>query len=111
MSALDAQLLASKSSQAGARGVDDFARVGSRGAEPKNMCRDMLRACLKGTDMPDLYWAKVPCCNPKTGIKREDVWMPFLLPHELLHLLVQKAGESWGDLCSVPSGLEALRAE
>eukprot|EP00959_Pyramimonas_sp_CCMP1952_P092856 1943034-Pyramimonas_sp.AAC.1 len=93
MSALDAQLLASKSSQAGARGIDDFSRVGSRGAGPKNMRRDMLRACLKRTDMPDFYWARAPCCHPRTGIRREDVWMPCLLPHELLHLLVQRG---WG---------------
>lgn len=32
---------------------------------------------------PSIYWAKIPMKNPATN-QKEDIWHPFLLPHEWL---------------------------
>eukprot|EP00969_Alexandrium_andersonii_P208008 9187813-Alexandrium_andersonii.AAC.1 len=48
-----------------------------------------MRALLKNSKMPSLYYAKVPVKDKRTDTTTE-VDYPFLLPHELLHHMVGK---------------------
>ena len=84
-SALDATTMAHKASKAGAVGVEKTASIFAR--SPKNLARDLLHACLTkrgGRKWPEFYWAKIPVCNPKTGVKKELAWIPFLLMQDML---------------------------
>ena len=77
----------------GAKSAAKFARSGAWGSNPKNLARDMMEAVLKDVGMPELFWHKIPTWNHATR-QQELTWHPFLLPHELLHHIVQK-DSSW----------------
>ena len=84
MSGFGVQQLSSKAQRAGAGGASAFAKAGRKGHWRGNVARDIMRGLLKGTTMPPPYWAQVPTRNPKTGENNVLVWLPFLLPHEVL---------------------------
>ena len=52
--------------------------------------RSLSRALLKGCSAPEPYWAEVPVHDPSTGRNDKMASIPFILPHELLHNLLQK---------------------
>eukprot|EP00969_Alexandrium_andersonii_P156718 6928447-Alexandrium_andersonii.AAC.1 len=85
--------MASLSAGAGAAGAGDLAAAGSHGRLPKNMSRDMMRALLKDCTWPDVYWAKIPVANANQ--EKEYAWLPVLLPHEVLAMLVDKVGVAY----------------
>ena len=79
--------IADLSQNAGARGVQKLAKVGASGKHPQNMARDLLRMALVNCTLPPLYWALIPCWNDTTSTC-DDIWLPFLLPHELICALI-----------------------
>ena len=103
-SGLEVQSLCQSAQASGAQGVDDMAKTGAGGKHPKNISRDMLRQLLRGTACPEVYWAQVPCQNPATGEKKELVWMPFLLPFEILVQFVQSGEARMEDFVAFEEG-------
>ena len=88
ISALDSHRLASSSTAAGARGVEDFARAGASGKCPQNLHRDVMRAVMKECDWPDFYYADIPVKDQNNNVS--IVSLPFLLPHEVLWQLSER---------------------
>ena len=101
-SGLETQALTAAATKSGAVGVQDFASTGKAGKLAKNIHRDLMRKMLKGNKMPDLYWAQIPCSDPKTGEKKTMAWLPFLLVHEFLVLLAKTT--SMDELVCFPEG-------
>jgi len=74
--------------------TEDMARAGvppellpvTLGGSEKCHARRWRRACLKGRQWPDLYWAKV--WIKVKGREVED-WVAMLLPHELLEMIMR----------------------
>ena len=110
-SGLETQALTAAATKSGAVGVQDFASTGNAGKLAKNIHRDLMRKLLKGNKMPDLYWAQIPCSDPKTGEKKTMAWLPFLLVHEFLVLLAKTT--SMDELVCFPegSGLQEFQDE
>ena len=82
LSAAEAQQLLQKSKRAGAQGPSLKAKPGSKAG---NAMRLMMNHCMKANTWPDFYFAEVRVRDLKTqGVKK--VWLPFLLPHEWLHV-------------------------
>ena len=77
----------------GAASAAKFARSGAWGQNPKNLARDMMRRVLRDVTMPDLFWYQIPTWNHEAR-QQELTWHPFLLPHEMIHHIVQK-DSSW----------------
>jgi hypothetical protein len=112
LSAKQINMIARTSTRAGADGVQDLARAGAGGKHLKNLARDTMRVLLKDSkDMPAEYTVKVPLVNLKTKqIEQSDV--SFLLPHEMMHWLIeQRHGSTEGLLADSknPHLLEPLR--
>ena len=89
LSAKDVSRIA-RSAKAGGNfedGVTSMAKAGNWGKAPKNLARDLLRAALRGVDMPPLFWWKIPTWDKEA---HAQVWAdyPFLLPHEMLSRVV-----------------------
>ena len=60
-----------------------------RGADvSNNMHRDLLRKLMKGSQWPKLYASKIRTFDAKSQEEKE-VWLPFLLPSEVLSCLVK----------------------
>ena len=83
LSAFETHLLASSAQHAGAAGVEDLSKAGAKGIHPKNLARDIMRSLLKDVSLPEVYWAEIPVLDPDTDAENQ-VWFPFLLPHEVL---------------------------
>ena len=67
---------------AGTQGVDDLAKIGSRG----NQHRNLLRKLLKRSKWPSVYFAQVPVWD-KNKAEETVAWVPLLLPHEIVGAL------------------------
>ena len=67
--------------------LSQFANLGGCGTSPQHMLRDFERKLGRWTNMPDLYKAFVPMWDPKTN-RATTGPLHFLLPHELLPMLV-----------------------
>jgi len=80
LSARDIARLARGGKHSEAKGVDSLAAAGASGRHPQNMARDIMRALLKKTKMPECTWFEVPCWDPATKDKTK-YFLPFLLPH------------------------------
>ena len=104
-SAKDTQVMSSKATSAGAKGVEDFAAAGKGGKHPKNFQRDLKRTMLKGSKAPTLYWAEVPGW---VGNKKVLICLPFLLVHEVLAMLVA-CGNNLRDMAQLPSQVPGLK--
>ena len=72
----------------------DFSSLGASGAHGHNVLRDFQRAVNKRTHMPELYQATVPLWDKHTT-KSVSGYLYFLLPHELLPLLVKDSLHAW----------------
>jgi hypothetical protein len=68
-------------------GVEGFRQLADAGGKRKkhkqNMARALRTALSKGSHWPQLYYAQVRVWNKRTQ-QETSVWLPFLLPHELL---------------------------
>lgn len=84
LSAVDVAKISRGGQTSGATDVNRFAAAGGGGKHPKNMARDLMRALLAKTKMPATTWFEVPCWDP-AGVKKENVNLPFLLPHIVAH--------------------------
>jgi len=62
---------------------DDLLSAGASGKHKNNVARDMLRKLKKKTAWPPMYWAKIRLFDLKMQVVRK-MWMPFILPHELV---------------------------
>lgn len=80
LSARDVARIARGGQTSGAAGVGTFAKAGGGGKHPQNMARDMMRALLKKTTMPETTWFDVRCWCTDTKAQIV-VKLPFLLPH------------------------------
>ena len=72
----------------------DFSSLGANGVHGHNVLRDFQRAMKKWTHMPELYQATVPMWD-KAANKPVSGNLWFLLPHELLPLLVKDNLHAW----------------
>lgn len=91
LSALDVSSISKASYAEGNPLIKAIAKLGNWGKAPKNLARDVMRELLKGIEMPPLFYWKIPLWNPEK-LCAEDVDLPFLLPHEMIHHLVNKYG-------------------
>ena len=82
--------LAEDATTAGAKGTEDFATAGASGKHKHNIPRDLLRKLRKGSAWPALYYARIRVFNLKRQVE-EKVWLPLLLPHELVYCLHEHA--------------------
>ena len=74
---------------AGAAHFRDLRRMGAMPGAKKNSCRDVLRVLVRRTSWPKLYMAPVRVWSSK--LQQEVVVpLPFLLPHELIEVLVRR---------------------
>ena len=58
LSAGDVQIGGASGQDSGAQGVQAFTKAGASGKHPGNMHRDMMREVLKGTSLPEPYYAE-----------------------------------------------------
>ena len=58
LSAGDVQIGAASGQDSAAQGVQAFTKAGASGKHPGNMHRDMMREVLKGTSLPEPYYAE-----------------------------------------------------
>lgn len=79
-------------SAAGAAHFEDLQRLAGAGALKQNAARDLLRKVLRRSHWPKLYHAEVRAWDLKTQ-KATKVWLPFLLPHELVHVLAMRSSK------------------
>ena len=68
-----------------------FVALSNYGRNPKNLARDMKKHILRGVNMPEIFWWKVPTWD-KNKACQVVVLFPFLLPHEMLRHMVNKNG-------------------
>ena len=80
LSARDVARVARGGKGSGAEGVDRFAAAGGGGKHPQNAARDLMRALLSKTSMPNTTWFDVPCWNPH-AMEKHVYKIPSLLPH------------------------------
>ena len=87
-----------KAHAAGAQGAEDLAVPTMR----NNAQMSLMRAVKKKmpAECPELYYADIPVHDPKTGTDGHMVPFPFLLPHELLFMLM--TGQILSTLCASP---------
>ena len=90
MSAKEVIGLVQKAYRAGIHAVGPMARAGGAQGHWSNAARNLMSVLLKDLDFPAIYWAQIPCHGPSTSTNRVQQWVPFLLPHEVLHRLVEK---------------------
>ena len=78
LSAKDVSRIA-RSAKAGGNfedGVTSMAKAGNWGKAPKNLARDLLRAALRGVDMPPLFWWK----KSPPGTRRRTLKFGQIIP-------------------------------
>ena len=93
-SAKDSVEVACAGTSDGAVGLDIFSKFNP--LDTKHAARNMLRACLIGCAVPKLYYSAVRVLDPTTGtVKTVD--LPFLLPHEVLPTILEKATQAQKD--------------
>ena len=90
VSAIRAGELYADAKAAGAGGVDDLVPAASSG---KNAARDLRTKLLKRSPWFPEYFADIPCYNPKSQ-KEEMRKIPFLLPHEVVTVFLQRNNSS-----------------
>lgn len=91
LSAKEAIQLAGSATAAGAAGSEDIATAaGTVKKHWKNAHRDLLRRLLRGCDLPLPYYCPVRVKNIVT-LASEVVYMPVMLPHEMLQSICAKA--------------------
>eukprot|EP00969_Alexandrium_andersonii_P250646 11078119-Alexandrium_andersonii.AAC.1 len=101
MSAKSTKLQLQLAQKAGAKGAEDL----SKECLDKHAQRSLMRALCKGNPLPPLYYANVPCHDPTTAQNGHIQKLAFLLPHELLHSMVDKADEEkLAELVAPPTG-------
>ena len=85
----------------GARGVADVAGAGhSDGlATWPEMTAEPF---LKDVDMPNVYWARIPCKDLATGAAKTRTWCPFFLLHEVLASLAEKNVGDVSSFAAIP---------
>ena len=81
LSAKDIQEHALTAMQSGARGVEQMAKMGNWGDNPRNMARALVHALGMPAGSPQFDWFEIPL---KSGPKSPH---PFLLPHEFFKSL------------------------
>lgn len=108
LSAKDFQRSALAAHNSGASGIEDIAKCGNSGKAFKNLARDVMRNLLKQCSIPELFWWPVDVWD-KTLNKRKEIQYPFLLPHEMLHSLVQKKTISFFTSLAEYPELESIR--
>ncbi len=84
MSGKDSQTMAELSSNAGARGVNDFKQTGNKGTIEDNIARDLKRKMKKRSQMHDPDMVEVPTHDPQTSKNNKMAWIPVLLIHEMI---------------------------
>ena len=87
MSGKDAATVAAAALHDGAHGTEDWAKAAQ---SLKNAARDLLKVCLRGCEVPTLYFAPVRLKDPSTGLPVTQQ-LPFILPHEALAAIIAKA--------------------
>ena len=115
LSAKETIQLAMSSQHAGAVGVGDLAAAaGKLKKNWKNAHRDLLRKLLKSCELPQPYYGKVRVKNLQT-LETETVYMPVLLPHEVLQSIACSATseelELWATSSEFESDVIAFAAE
>lgn len=76
--------------QSGVRGFEKLAKAGNSGKSSGHIARDLRTTLLKGSKWPGLYYAPVTFWSIRHQCKAV-VEMPFLLPHEVIALLAERA--------------------
>ena len=79
--------IAHNASLAGARGVDDLAKLRSP-KEKNNVSRDLLRKAFRNSKWPTVYETGIPFSDYSTR-KNFIGKLSFLLPHEIIHSLLK----------------------
>lgn len=87
LSAAKCRSLIHKATLAGAKGAENFARVGQAGRN-RNVHRDFLRLARRNSLWPKLYYADIPVYDNKQEVIQMKSH-PFLLPHEWLATALQ----------------------
>eukprot|EP00974_Lingulodinium_polyedra_P095272 9231379-Lingulodinium_polyedra.AAC.1 len=67
-----------------------------------------MRRMLKGCSAPPVYWAQVPGANPSTGEEQTQIWLPFLLMHEVMAMLLG-GGHEVGAMATLPANVPGLQ--
>ena len=81
-----------------------MARAAAHGRLQGNLKRDILNTVVRGSDMPDLYWAQVPSNDRTTGDKTMFP-LAFWLVHEMLHyFFVEKRSVDLNEAVELPDG-------
>ena len=57
---------------------------------------------LKDVDMPNVYWARIPCKDLATGAAKTRTWCPFFLLHEVLASLAEKNVGDVSSFAAIP---------
>ena len=97
LSAKDIQDQAERHTKSKGRGANDFATAGKSGTIPGNIYRDLLKQVGKSSTAPEPYLCQVPVADPDSGL-RMKIWMPVLLPHEMMHWMFTSKKMSPGDV-------------
>lgn len=93
LSAKDVSAISNAHFREGNHAAFEWAKLGNWGQHPKNLARDLMRNLLRQVSLPPLFYWKVPVWNLEQDCQ-EYVDLPFLLPHEVIHFLVEKHGAS-----------------
>jgi hypothetical protein len=93
LSAKDISDLAVSNFKEGNQQLNAIAKAGAWGNAPKNLARDLMRQFLKGCVCPEPFFWNIPLWDVDTN-SQVSVPFPFMLPHEVLHFLVEANGIS-----------------
>ena len=77
------QLTAELSSNAGAKGVEEYSNAGTGGKNPRNIHRALLRKMKSTSPLPEPYFVETPVHDEQTNTTK-SAWIPVLLLHEML---------------------------
>jgi hypothetical protein len=91
ISSVKANFMAKAAHDAGVDHMKDLAlasgrHAGTQASNKKHMARNLIRAFLKRSRWPNLYFAPIRIWNPKT-MQEETQLIGFCLPHEYLYTL------------------------
>ena len=70
-----------------------FAKTGAHGKRKNNLARDLIRACLKGTQWPPVHYVPIEVWDLETQAVI-TVKLPVLFPHEIVFALAQRSSEA-----------------
>ena len=91
VSAHKAYRLLKKANKCKLPGFKKLAKAGKKGRIKKNLQRDLLNTIMKDCKWKlRLYYAQVRCWDVMKQCT-STVWLPFLLPHEMIYSLAQKS--------------------